>query len=106
MIMPIKNFQHYVEKRLTTAEIKDIERHATLERHALKTLQQDIVNVLADYVAKEGVGFSELVRRLNASPAHVVKIQKGEANITLASLARICALLGVSPHLVFSEKSN
>ena len=102
--MPIKNFQQYVEKRLTTAEIKDIERHATLEKHALKALQKDIASAIADYVAKEGIGFDELVRRLNASPAHVTKIQKGEANLTLASLARICALLGTSPHVVFSEK--
>jgi len=102
--MPIKNFQQYIEKRLTTTELKDIERHATLERHALKTLQKDIANAIADYVTKEDIGFNELVRRLNASPAHVAKIQKGEANVTLASLARICALLGISPHLVFSEK--
>jgi transcriptional regulator with XRE-family HTH domain len=102
--MLTKKFQSYLEKRLTKTEIKDIERQAKLEVQALKALQKDIAKAMAEYLKKEKIGFNELVRRLDASPTHVAKIQRGEANLTLASLVRIFAILEKTPHLVFSEK--
>ncbi|MFA6526821.1 MAG: helix-turn-helix domain-containing protein [Candidatus Babeliales bacterium] len=102
--MERKSFQKYLEKRFTKPEIKDIERQAELEKRAMQNLQQDIANLMSDYMEKEKIGFNELVRRLDVSPAHVAKIQKGQANLTLSSLARIAALLDLAPHLVFTEK--
>ena len=52
-------------------------------------------------MAKEKIGFNELVKRLGVSPSKVSKIQKGEANLTIASIAHISALLKRKARLVF-----
>ena len=51
------------------------------------------------------IGFNEVVRRLHSTPDQVSKIQKGEANLTLASIARISALLENEPILTFKKRS-
>lgn len=99
--MKLKNFQEYLEKRLSPNEIADIERQAKREKLALQSLQKDVKRVVNCYMKKHNIGFNELVRRLDISPTQVAKIQKGEANLTLASLAHIFALLGQTPHLTF-----
>lgn len=99
-----KNFQKLMEKRLTKSEIAEIEHQATLEATALKALQSDITNAMNDYMEEENIGFNELVRRMDVSPAHIAKIKKGTANLTLASIARLFALLGQTPRLVFTKK--
>lgn len=100
--MKTKDFNTYLKKRLDKKEIAEIEKQALLEQQALQNLQEDISNAVAVYMSKEKIGFNELVRRLGASPAQVSRIQKGEANLTIASLAHIFALLGQRPHLTTS----
>lgn len=102
--MKKKSFDRYIQKRLTSEEIIDIERKAMLEKQALQTLQKDVAQAMRNYMNDEKIGFNELVRRLGASPTHVAKIQRGETNLTLASIARVFALLDRTPHLVFGEK--
>jgi len=98
--MKTKKFKDYLEKRLDKAEIVEIEKIAELEHIAYRTLQDDIVKAIQDYMKKEEIGFNELVRRLDISPTQVSKIQKGEANLTLASVAHIFALLKRHPRLI------
>jgi hypothetical protein len=104
--MKTKSFKVYLEKRLNKKEIAEIEAKALLEKQALKNLQEDISNAVAEYMTKEKIGFNELVRRLGASPVQVSKIQRGEANLTIASLAHIFALLGKPPHLTTRTDCN
>lgn len=99
--MKLKNFKDYLAKRLDKQEIAEIEQQAEIEYEALKLLQEDVAQALSDYMAKEKIGFNELVRRLGISAAQVAKIQKGKANLTLATLAHISALLKKKPHLIF-----
>lgn len=99
--MKTKSFQKYLEKRLDKDEITEIEEQAELEIKMLQYIQRSISNAMEDYMKKNKVGFNELVRRLDSSPAHVAKIQRGEANLTLSSLAHIFALLGKEPQDVF-----
>ncbi len=54
-------------------------------------------------MTEEKIGFNEAVRRLHMTPSQVAKIQKGEANLTLASIAHIGALLKKRPHIVFEH---
>jgi transcriptional regulator with XRE-family HTH domain len=42
---------------------------------------------------RRGISRSELARRLGASPAYVTKILRGDANFTLASMAKLAAAL-------------
>ena len=97
--MKIKSFQKYLEKRLDEKEISEIKTQALLEKQALQNLQGDVSEVISSYMTEEKIGFNELVRRLGTSPTQVSKIQKGEANLTIASLAHIFALLKKQPRI-------
>ncbi len=103
--MKLKSFREHMEKRLTKQDIAEIERQAELEVRALRSLQEGIKKIMEDYVKKNKIGFNELVERLESNPRQVAKIQKGEANLTLASIAHIAALLGQEPVIVFKKRS-
>lgn len=98
--MKTKSFDKYLEKRLDKTEIAELEKLAKLEVDYLQSLQEDISKAVANYMAHEEIGFNELVRRLNISPTQASNIQSGRANLTLASIAHIFALLKMRPHLV------
>ena len=91
--MKVKNFEDYLAKRLNVEEIKELESHAEREYQALKELQKGIAFALESYAKQENIGFNDLVRKLNISPSKLSKIQNGEANLTLASIAHISTLL-------------
>lgn len=103
--MKTKNFQQYLNKRLDKAEIAEIETLAVLEMEFLKSLQKDVSEAVATYMKEEQIGFNELVRRLDVSPTQVSKIQSGNANLTLATIAHLFALLKLKPQLVIKNKS-
>jgi transcriptional regulator with XRE-family HTH domain len=96
-----KSFREYLAQRLNQTEIRELEQQANIEVEAIKLLQGDISSAVAKYMAQENIGFNELVRRLGVSTAQAARIQKGEANLTLLSLAHIAALLKRRPHIVF-----
>jgi hypothetical protein len=104
--MKAKSFKTYLEKRLNPDEINEIEILVELEAKFLKSLQDDVSNAIAKYMSQEEIGFNELVRRLNISPSQISKIQNGEANLTLASIAHIFALLKRTPHLKVDDSRS
>jgi transcriptional regulator with XRE-family HTH domain len=69
----------------------------------LKSIQDSIAAAMSDYMKKNKIGFNEFVRRLDSSPAHVAKIQRGKTNLTLSSLAHLLALMGKEPKDVFKR---
>ena len=102
--MKLKNFQDLVEECLTKAEIAEIEQQAKSELKILRSMQKCLKDAMDDYMKKNNVGFNELVKRLHSNPRQVTKIQQGKANLTLASVAHIAALLGQEPHIIFKKK--
>ena len=98
--MKTKNFEALLSKRLDKKEIAEIEAAAQIEYEALKALQEDVSNALIHYMSTHNIGFNELVRKLGKSPSQVSKIIKGEANLTLATIAQLYALMGVRPHII------
>lgn len=104
--MKTKSFQKYLEKRLDKNEIYEIEKIASLEADYLSSLQEDISKAVVKYMADEKIGFNELVRRLDVSPTQASKIQSGEANLTLATIAHVFALLKMQPHIVVNSTSK
>lgn len=72
-----------------------------------EAVSKAVAKYMADYMADEEIGFNKLMRRLNISPTQASKIQSGEANLTLASVAHICTFLKMKPRLVINgqEKS-
>lgn len=104
--MKTKSFQEYLEKRLNKSEIAEIEEQALRESKILLYIQKSISDAINDYMKKNNVGFNELVRRLDSSPTHVAKIQRGEANLTLSSVAHLLALLEKEPQDVFLKRKK
>ena len=96
-----KSFSQYLEKRLDKKEIAEIEKQAALERESLEELQNNIALVFIQYMEEEKIGFNEVVRRLQISPTQANKILKGEANLTLNSIAHLAALLNKRPTIIF-----
>ncbi|KKQ49987.1 MAG: hypothetical protein US69_C0001G0015 [candidate division TM6 bacterium GW2011_GWF2_38_10] len=99
-----KKFQSLVESRLTKAEIKEIDQQVALEAKVLKSLQNDITLAMDDYMKEKKIGFNDMVKLLGVSPAHIAKIKRSDANLTLASIARLFAVLGQEAHLVFKKR--
>ena len=102
--MKTKSFQEYLEKRLDKDEIEEIRQQAHSEIRILKSLQKMLADMTTDYMKKNKIGFNELVRLLDSSPSQVAKIQRGEANLRLSSLAHIFALMGKDPSDIFKNR--
>ncbi len=101
--MQTKNFNDYLAKRLSQSEIKQIKIQAEREKNILVTLQQDIAQAVEHYMTSENIGFNELVRRLDISPTKASNIKKGNANLTLASIAHLFALMNKQPHFIIKN---
>src|SRR6185503_1419654 len=99
--MKTKSFNDYLKTRLTDEEITEIKRKAQLEVAIFKSIQKILSDTMAEYMKKNKVGFNEVVRRLSTSPSQAAKIQRGQANLTLASFAHFLALMGKEPKDVF-----
>lgn len=97
----LKSLDTLIEQRLTKEEIAEIDRQVALEMKILRSFQGNISNALNTYMEEQNIGFNELVELLHVSPAHIAKIKKGNANLTIASIARLFAILGQEPHLIF-----
>lgn len=76
---------------------------ANLESEYLDSFQKKISDAIAHYMRQNKIGLNELVRQLNLSTSHVIKIQKAEANLTLATLARIAATIHLKPEIRFKN---
>lgn len=63
-------------------------------------LQHDVSKAIIDYMASHNVGFNDLVRKLGKSPTQASKIIKGEANLTLATIAQLYAFMRKRTHIV------
>ncbi|HJZ23160.1 MAG TPA: hypothetical protein VJ201_01780 [Candidatus Babeliales bacterium] len=101
--MKTKSFQEYLEKRLDKNEIAEIKKQAHREIEILKELQHMLANMTTNYMQKNNLGFNDLVHMLNASPSQVAKIQRGEANLRLSSLAHLFALMNQEPKDFFKN---
>ena len=97
--MKVKSFDHYLATRLNDNEIKQIEQAAQLEFETLQALKADISKAVIHYMNINSIGFNDVVRKLGKSPSQVSKIIKGEANLTLATIAQIFAMMGQKPRI-------
>lgn len=95
-----KHFKTYLETRLNQAKIQEIEEAAHIELEALKTLQNDVSKAVIYYMSEKDIGFNELVRKSGKSPSQLSKIIKGEANLTMATIAQLYAMMKCRPHIV------
>lgn len=94
-------WQDVRKKHFSNAELKRLDSEVLAEVSQIKNLQECVSHEAALYMAQEGIGFNEFMRRLAASPRKVSKILKGDCNLTMLSIAQLAALLGKRVKLVF-----
>ena len=99
--MKTKNFREYLQERFDETTIRDIEAQADAEAENLKDMQEEVSKAVAAYMSEQKIGFNELVKRLGTSPSQIAKIQRGEANVTLATLAHFGSLIGKKAKVSF-----
>ena len=100
----VKTYPKWQEVRkryFAKEELENIDEEVQAEIEQIRRLQDCVSREAATYMAKEGIGFNEFMRRLAASPRKVTKILKGDCNLTMASIAQLAALLGKRVKLVF-----
>ena len=96
-----QNLDSLESESFTDDEIKKIHAQAETRSDRRRALAEDVSKEIAAYMAREGIGYNELTRRLNVSPATTSKLLKGSGNITLETISQIAELLGKTPHLSF-----
>ncbi len=63
----------------------------------LEGLLWDVTEAIARAMDRRGITRAELARRLGTTPANVTQLLRGRRNMTLKSLARVAAALGMEP---------
>ena len=101
--MKTKSFKEYLEQRLDKKEIAQIRRQAEQEVKILQSLQKMVADMTNEYMEKNKLGFNELARLLDASPSQLTKIQRGQANLRLSSIAHLFALMGKNVTDIFKK---
>jgi hypothetical protein len=100
----IENFEDYndIRKELfTPQEIVELDAAAGLKIDAIKSMQDSISGAVAAYMAKEGIGFNELTRRLDVSTRITSKLVKGNSNLSMGTIAHLSAMIGKKPRIIF-----
>jgi hypothetical protein len=67
----------------------------------LRAMQESVSKAVAGFMAQENIGFNELTRRMETSTRQSARILKGEANLTLATIAELAAVMGKRARIVF-----
>lgn len=99
--MKTRSFEELAQELLTKEQIKESKAKVKIEAEIMRKISHEIERAMKN----EGVGFNELVRKLGTSPTQVSKILKGNANLTLNSLFKICSALGIEPIIKFKKAS-
>lgn len=94
------------KSRLTQKERDAIDEEARQELSALKAMQESLSMEIASFMSEEQIGIVELTSRLQTSTRQTSRIMKGEANITLATLAELAAVMGKIPKIIFEEPNK
>jgi antitoxin component HigA of HigAB toxin-antitoxin module len=97
--MKVKSFQQYLEKRLDKKDIADIEKAAKVEFEILSELQNEVAQDVINFMSEKKLGFNDIVSKLGKSPTQVSNIIKGKANLTMATIAQIYAMMGKKVHI-------
>lgn len=107
--MKSRNYDHLPEwsdvKKdvFSQKEIEQIDKEVKIEISAMESLEKSVSNEVKKYMTKEGINFNELAERLHSNLRHTSKIVGGTCNLTMASVAKIAALLEKKAKIVFFD---
>ena len=100
----VDTFEDYSDIRkemFNKDEIDQQDAAAGAEIQAIISLQESVSAAVADYMAREKIGFNELTRRLEVSTRITSKLVKGNSNLSMGTIAHLSALIGKKPRIVF-----
>jgi DNA-binding Xre family transcriptional regulator len=98
------NFQDLLDVKFTKEKLADIDHEVKMEAAVLKAMQQNVNDLFESYMKEYNVSLDALADKLHITSRRISKIQKGQINLSLASLALIFAQLG--QELVVSFKKR
>ena len=101
-----RGFERYDDIRkelMTTKEIAIQDCEVRHEIDVLRAMQNCVTQAVTAYMADKNIGFNELTRRLKTSTRQIAKILKGEANLTLATIAELASIIGKHARIVFDD---
>ncbi len=101
--MKTLRFEEYLKKRLSAEEIQELEVAAEVEAQFYIDLQSQISQAVQEFMTRSELRFNDMVRLLGTSPSQFKKIQSGQANLTLASIAHLFALMKKKPYFLLKE---
>ena len=104
-----QSFESYDDLRgelMTPGETAAQDAAVARELAALRSMQDSISQAVTSFMALNEIGFNELTRRLKTSSRQSSKIIKAEANLTLATIAELAALMGKKARIVFDEEES
>ena len=93
--MNYPKLSEFISENYSSEDSASMRTAVAEEFEQLQSLQEDVTRLIAQYMAREKIGFNEVVRRLGISPSQFSKIQRGSGNITLATLAHIAQTAGM-----------
>ena len=96
-----KTWKEIREKHFSKEELEEIDKEVSKEALLLKGFQDTISREVALFMAKEHLGFNDLMRRMNSSPRQISKIVKGDCNLTMVSIAELATIMGKRVDIVF-----
>jgi hypothetical protein len=99
--MKTKSFDALLKTRFSDEEIAEIKRQAQLEVDMLRAIQKILSGTITEYMQKNKIGLNEVARYLFISSSQAAKIQRGEANLTLAKFAYFLTLMGKEAKDIF-----
>lgn len=100
-VQSFKNYSDLRKEIFTEEEQKLLDHDVGLEIAAIHSIQEEISKEIIAYMAREGIGFNEFTRRLGTSSRQTSKVIKGEANLTIATIAEIALVMGKKPKISF-----
>ncbi len=68
-------------------------------RFLAEELVLDVVAAINCALSEQGVSRSDLAQRMGVKPAHVSAVLNGRPNMTLLTVAKFCAALGLRPEI-------
>ncbi len=102
MTKKTKNFETLAKELLTKEQIEKANFNAQI-RYQMMT---EVSARVKKEMEINNIGFNELVKHMGTSPTQINKILNGSANITIDSLAKVCAVFDIEPHIIFKKSGT
>lgn len=104
--MELYKFDDILREIYTEEEIIEIKKKAQFKVNAFLDSKNNLKRSLEDYMKENNISLNEIIKRMHTSPSQVMKIKKGQANVTLATIVELASLMGKQPYELIAPKKD